>query len=125
MYGKHNVRLKSGGGKQTAATKAQQAGFARATAIAVAVRRLVQSAIPNPTEKAMQNRLTQTLIHWVNAHNMQQPLCAGAVTALQGFPFIAVTNFSGLFRLPVQIQHTQNAVQVLLPAFIPSALLSP
>jgi hypothetical protein len=64
MYDTYYVRTKSQGGKQTQRTKAKQKDFAIAAALSKRIRLALHTAIPNPKQKAMQNRLTTALLQW-------------------------------------------------------------
>lgn len=113
------VRTKSYGGTQTKATKARQKDFALAVFLAAGIRSTLHSAIPNPKQKSMQNRLTQSLMQWALTKPVQQPVSPLMLEQLMGFRFIEATPLDALLNLAISIHVTGNALRVTIPAFNP------
>jgi hypothetical protein len=106
MYDKYYVRAKSYGGKQTKATKARQKDFALAAFFAARIRSTLHFAIPNPKQKSMQNRLTQTLTQLVLTKPLQKPSSQVMIKQLIGFRFIEATPLDALLNLAISIHVT-------------------
>jgi len=118
MNGEYFVRLKSSGGKQTQRTKARQEDFAIAASLSKKIRLLLYAAIPDPKQKAMQNRLTQALLQWQFSRAVQPN--DDVITQLENFQFIKEAPLTTIFTVPVAISKTkQDAIEMIIPSFKP------
>lgn len=118
MDGEYFVRLKSRGGKQTQPTKARQKDFAIAASLSKIIRIILHTAIPNPKQKAMQNRLTKALMEW-------RLSCTGdknsvsTIEPLTHFQFIPETPLQTICNVPVTINKKEDHLQIIFPPFKP------
>jgi hypothetical protein len=118
MHDEYFVRLKSQGGKQTQRTKARQKDFAIAASLSKNIRLMLHTAIPNPKQKAMQNRLTKALLQWQLSRAAQQT--GSVIEQLDNFQFIEDVSFQTIFNIPIIINKTtEDCLQIIIPAFKP------
>ena len=84
---------------------------------------MLHAAIPNPKQRAMQNRLVKTLMEWQLANPLQHAKST-IITNLIGFQFVANAELQNIFSLQVTINDiTKDMLQVIIPAFIPKQLI--
>ena len=118
MYDEYFVRLKSYGGKQTQRTKARQKDFAIAASLSKNIRLILHTAIPNPKQKAMQNRLTKALLQWQLSRTVQEN--AAVIEQINHFQFIEEVLLQTIFNVPVTINKSaEDYLQIIIPAFTP------
>lgn len=121
----HAARSAPAAVRQTEATKVRSRNFGLASSAGRTLRSLLLPVLPFPKDKKMQSRFSGAIAQWLAQNNAADLQPQPSIPFVTGFSFNDATSFAERCKLSLTVtQRSSNEIEILLPAFVPTAVVS-
>lgn len=111
--------------KQTAAMKTRSSNFGLASAAGRQLRRQLETVLPFPRDKNMQNRFSGAIALWLKLQKKSSIAPDSDIPELSGFNFNENTSIAERFRIACTLSgNAGQPLQLHIPAFLPAKAIT-